>query len=88
MRKKIIQIILFVLLFTWTAVMGLFYFDAQGKPYENGRYFDEANAVVYLEQTVFVYRVIFYGSLLLSLLVLWFLLAKKKGASVETRPRI
>jgi hypothetical protein len=64
---KIIPITLFALLLMGTSVFGWIFFYRLSLPYNSeGRYFDEEKSLVYHQQVVWVYAIIFFLLLVIS----------------------
>ena len=75
---KIKKYIAFIVLILWSILTGIIYFYKRSLIYENGKYFNEENTTVYLEQSIPVYLIVFCISLVLTLLILFTNIKKKR----------
>ena len=70
MAMKTLTAIVFLIGMAVTFFLGSLYLERKALPYENGRYFDAGQSVVFLEQSVNVYLFLFLSSLILTLFLL------------------
>jgi hypothetical protein len=73
---KALTAILFLIGVLVTCFFGDIYFERRALSYENGRYFDAGQSVVFPEHSVTVYLLLFLGSLVLTLYLLFIIIRR------------
>jgi hypothetical protein len=70
MSKSSLKYLVLLLLSACTIISGFTTLKRARLTYENGRYFDETNAIVYHQQAVLVYFILFIVAFLLSIFLI------------------